>query len=180
MRKVIFLLSFSFNFLIGCNQEEANLNNVFFDVTSFTEKQIEMLEKSNPQVSKKTRINEEKEDFTTSDIDWSKELELLKQTDINKAAFQLSYIEEKTPSSILYRLKEGEKLPVTSLEIYKDSMGKVEKITSHISTDNYLYKSEKDIHLTFKNEQLQTYGISGWQELFIGSKKEFEIEGTVL
>jgi hypothetical protein len=42
-----------------------------------------------------------------------------------------------------------------------------------------LYQSEKTLSMDFDKSQLKSYHIEGWQELFIGSKKGFEVNGIL-
>jgi len=46
-------------------------------------------------------------------------------------------------------------------------------------TNNYLYESEKKLTADLVNNQLRCYKIEGYQELFIGSKKGFSVEGKI-
>jgi hypothetical protein len=113
-------------------------------------------------------------------IDWQKELELFLQADLNKQSYQLSYNKEETPKMVVYMLKEGESLPVKSLKIIFDEDKSVKHIEALIQTENYLYKSEKYLLMTLDKNHLTHYQIEGWQELFIGKKKNFKVDGIVV
>ncbi|WP_341226026.1 hypothetical protein [uncultured Arcticibacterium sp.] len=183
MTKAI-LKNFSFLLILGlisCNPEESSVKEkTFYDLETVIQNEIDWLTENKPTVHKSVRINDESEELNTNDIDWKKELEIIIQSDLNKAAYKLSYDETDSLNQISYKLKAGEKLPVSSLEIFKDENGNLLKINSVHTTDNYLYKSTKNVLVEFLNGHLSTYDINGNQELFIGTEKTFEIAGKVI
>jgi hypothetical protein len=142
--------------------------------------QIIELNKNQPLTHKNLTIEEKKEVLNTNKIDWQKELELFLQADLNKQSFQLSYNKEETPQMAIYTLKEGENLPVKSLKIIFEVDRTAKQIEALIQTENYLYQSEKHLLMTFDKNHLTHYQIEGWQELFIGKKKNFKVDGIVV
>jgi hypothetical protein len=178
MKKLVIALSGSV-FLLSCSQQNQADVDIFFDAEDFANVVIEKMETTQHVVFKQNRINDQKTEAELTEIDWSKELELLKQANINKAAFQLSYETEESPQKTHYKLISEESLPVKEMTILKDSSGKVSEIKAHLSTDNYLYASEKNLVFRFTNDLVTSYHVDGWQELFIGDRKAFEIKGEV-
>lgn len=175
----------SFFILLGlasaCNPTESNLQEkTFFDLERVIENEINYLSQQKPTVQKTVRINDETEEISTNDLDWKKELEIIIQSDLNKAAYKLSYDEIEKPNQITYQLKQGENLPVSSLQIFTDNEGELIKINSIHTTDNYLYKSTKNVMAEFSEGHLSNYEIKGNQKLFVGSEKTFEIAGKVI
>lgn len=166
--------------LTACQQQSNSTEKLFFDIEGFTNGLVEELNSSAPEVKKFSRINTEESEQTLKTINWSKELELLRQSDLNKSAYSLSYKQEKTENSLVYTLNSDENLPIKELIIQFDSLGKPAQISSRHHTQNYLYGSEKDLSMNFSDGHLTSYDIKGWQELFVGGRKEFEVKGEIV
>jgi len=176
MRKLLFISLL----LVGCTESETqNSTKTYFDLASLVNQQIAELNKNQPLTHKNLAIEEKKEVLNTNKIDWQKELELFLQADLNKQSYQLSYNKEETPKMAVYMLKEGENLPVKSLKIIFEVNRTAKQIEALIQTKNYLYQSEKHLFMTLDKNRLTNYQIEGWQELFIGKKKRFRIDGIV-
>lgn len=177
MRKLLFISLL----LIGCTESETqNATKTNFDLAGLVNQQIAELNKNQPLTHKNLEIEDKKEVLNTNKIDWQKELELFLQADLNKQSYQLSYNKEETPQMAVYTLKEGEKLPVKSLKIIFDEDKTVKHLEALLQTKNYLYESEKHLLMTLDKNRLTNYQIEGWQELFIGKKKSFKVDGIVV
>ena len=177
MRKLLFISLL----LIGCTESETqNATKTTFDLAGLVNQQIAELNKNQPLTHKNLEIEDKKEVLNTNKIDWQKELELFLQADLNKQSYQLSYNKEETPQMAVYTLKEGEKLPVKSLKIIFDEDKTVKHLEALLQTKNYLYESEKHLLMTLDKNRLTNYQIEGWQELFIGKKKSFKVDGIVV
>jgi hypothetical protein len=171
---------FIFFLFISCQNQESQENiKKHYDLANFIHFQIKQLTDNQPLTTKTVLIDGKSENLESKKIDWSKELELFIQADLNKQAYENSYEEAKSDSSIVYQLKADEKLPVKSLKIYFDATHSPKLIEAELLTKNYLYESHKSLKMSVLNNQLQNYKIKGSQELFIGSKKEFEINGIL-
>ena len=174
MRKYLFISIL----LIGCSQAETqNTTKTYFDLEGLVNQQIKTLNKTQPLTLKNLLIGEKKETLNTTKIDWQKELELFLQADLNKQAYQLSYNKTEMPSMLVYELKKGENLPVKSLRIVFDADKTPQRIDALMQVSNY--QSEKTLSMDFDKSQLKSYHIEGWQELFVGSKKGFEVNGIL-
>jgi hypothetical protein len=177
MRKLLFISLL----LVGCTElETENSTKTYFDLASLVNQQIAELNKNQPLTHKNLAIEEKKEVLNTNKIDWQKELELFLQADLNKQSYQLSYNKEETPKMAVYMLKEGENLPVKSLKIIFEVDRTAKQIEALIQTKNYLYQSEKHLFMTLDKNHLTHYQIEGWQELFMGKKKNFKVDGIVV
>lgn len=181
MKRISFLF---FIALLGCNGGETRRGGplVYFDLKTFVEGQIKDLNARRPTVSKTLEAGEEREYRRTKDIDWAKELDLFVQADLNKPAYDSSYIVE-TPSSttVTYRLKRAEDLPVQYLEVIRDTTtGQLLKMKATMGTKNYLFESERILTMECEAGRLRTYTIEGFQQLRFGDPKPFRIEGRVL
>jgi hypothetical protein len=178
--KNFFLFGLISTALLSCNPVgNDSEQKTYFDLAGFIDAEIKYMDAQNVTVLKTVKINKETEELESTKIDWNKELEILKQSDLNKAAFKLSYDISETDSLISYKLKEGENLPVALVKILKDKNGEIVEIESKYHTENYLYNSSKTAQINLKNGHLNSYSMIGWQELFIGSRKNFEIKGVV-
>jgi hypothetical protein len=165
---------------ISCqNQQSENQVKVYYDLNGFIKSQIQELTKIEVKVQKRVLLDDKKEEIKIDKIDWDKELELFIQADLNKQAYQLSYDKIENDSLVVYQLKNGEKLPVSRLEILFDDKKNPRRIEARLNTKNYLYESSKTLKMVLENNRIQNYKIEGWQELFIGSKKIFSIEGNI-
>lgn len=176
------LLTFFFLIVltISCQNPQADSQTkTYYDLAGFIKNQIQELTKSKIQVQKRVFLDDKKEEVKLDKIDWEKELELFIQADLNKQAYQLSYDKVENDSLVVYQLKNGEKLPVSRLEMAFDNKRNPKRIEAKLNTKNYLYESSKTLKMILENNRIQNYKIEGWQELFIGSKKIFSIEGNI-
>lgn len=176
MRLVLIL----FLFLTACtNSENKILSKSYFDLAGLLNQQIINLSAKKPLVEKLAILENKQERIETKDIDWNKELELFLQADLNKQSYQLAYTIDIKDKKADYVLKEGEKMPVKLLTIEFDDKDLPKHIEILMNTNNFLYESDKKLTLELKNNQLKSYKIEGYQQLFIGSKKNFSIEGKI-
>ena len=188
--KYIFLLLIAF---AGTACSDTNTTQrvekpVYFDVAGYVKGQIDALSKQKPGVAKRTQMGKNVEQHTTRTINWSRELELFTQADINKPAFRSSYTIAR-PDSLTYRyvLKPTEKdLTVRSLTIRLDSVThQPRRIDALLATENRLYTSERQIFLESGPQAGNKWGVthyrvSGFQHLSISNRNTFDVEGTVL
>lgn len=161
---------------------------VYFDVAGYVKGQIEALTKQKPGVAKRTQMGEKVEQQNTRAINWSRELELFTQADINKPALRNSYTIIR-PDSLTYQytLKPTEKnLTVRSLTVKLDSLTRQpRRIDAVLTTENSLYSSERQIMLESGPRSAANWGIThyrmqGFQHLRISDRNTFDVEATVL
>lgn len=175
-------------FVSSCTDSvRQNQPNVYYDVLGFVKGQIANLSAQKPLVSKDVAINEKRNQQITRAIDWSRELELFTQADINKPALRSSY-QITRPDSLTYQYtlkKSEEKLTVRSLTVRLDaSTHQPRQIEAVLQTSNPLYSSERQLLLESgpvagHNWQVTHYKLSGFQKLPYFSKSEFRVEGRV-
>ncbi|WP_238807164.1 hypothetical protein [Emticicia aquatica] len=167
--------------LIGCAQSDnQNSTKIYFDLAGLVSQQITELNKNQPLTHKNLLIEDNEEAINTTKINWQKELDLFLQADLNKQSYQLSYNKQETPLMAIYTLKEHESLPVRTLKIIFDKDNTPKHIEAFMQVKNYLYESEKNLSMDFDKKQLKSYQIEGWQELFVGKKKRFKINGLLV
>lgn len=159
---------------LACKEPSEILIDEYYNLNSFWENQIESLNEGKPKFQKVINMNGDKSEMSTSEIDWKKELEIFMSTDINRSAMKGSYNEVRTEDQIHYTLKEDREQPVRSITISLKN-NQPAKVSAKILTENFLYNSARDISATFENGELSSFEVDGWQELFIGSKKTFDI-----
>lgn len=185
--KISFLLVLVLFAFVGCqNPTDTNAPKNYFNLKGFIGTQIKELEKRKPLVNKMMTLGEATENKSTTEIDWTKELELFTQADLNKQAYQLSYeISTPIPNTFVYSLKKGEKLPVKLLKVVIDAQSNLPNLVeATFREENELYDSEKKLALTCSMRPegiwlVKTYAIGGFQHLTLTEKKLFLIEGIV-
>ncbi|WP_420150629.1 hypothetical protein [Spirosoma sp.] len=186
-----FFYSFAFLFSLltsSCtNPVQQNQPNVYYDVLGFVQRQTAGLSTRKPLVNKSVALNETRNQQTTHDINWNKELELFTQADINKPALRSSY-QILRPDSLTYqyRLKaEEEHLAVRELTVQLDSLThQPSRIEAVLQTNNALYSSERHLLLESgpiagREWQVKHYKLSGFQKLPYFDKNELLVEGRV-
>ncbi len=166
--------------LTACTQDEKTSKKLlYFDLLSVINKQIGLLNQEKPMFIKSYAIGVQKEIVQTTEIDWSKELALFQEVDINKQSYKNSYmVTQSDNGELIYSLKKEEELPVKWLKIKSNAKGI--ELEANVLVDNYLYTSGKEISLKIEGNKLQNYAIKGWQKLFIGNKKMYEIQGKLV
>ena len=180
---------FLFALIISSCQNSAPQNqpNVYYDVADYVKRQVADLSARKPLVNKTVLINAKTSRQDIRDVNWSRELELFSQADINKPALRNSYRITR-PDSLTYQYtlrKSEEKLTVRSLRVQLDSATRQpRRIEAVLQTSNPLYASER--HLLMESEsagrnqwQMRHYKVSGFQKLPYFDKNEFAVEGVV-
>ncbi|AFK03281.1 hypothetical protein Emtol_2143 [Emticicia oligotrophica DSM 17448] len=177
MRKLLFISLL----LAGCtNSETTQSSKIYFDLAGLVNQQIASLTQKQPLAHKSLLLEEKTEAINTTKIDWKKEFELFLQADLNKQSYQLSYDVAEGPQKLSYTLKKGESLPVKLLVIVFDEKERPIHIEALLQTKNYLYESEKHLQMNLENNQVINYQIIGWQELFVGKRKNFKVNGILV
>ncbi|GAB4052075.1 hypothetical protein [Spirosoma litoris] len=160
--------------------------NVYYDVLRFVKQQISDLSAQKPLVRKAVAINDSKSQQTIREINWSHELELFTQADINKPALRSSYqISRPDSMTFQYTLKNpDDRLAVRSLRVEVDSVThQPRRIEATLQTSNPLYSSERTLLLESgavgKAWRVQHYKVSGFQKLPYFDKNNFLVEGRI-
>lgn len=173
----------------GCASEPAGIkkDNRFFDLATFIEGQIVLLDSLHPQVRKKVRIGNTTEEKILPQTNWQKELELFVQVDISKPALQASYlVEEQSDRVRIYKARTDENPSVNYIRAEFDAgSGQILSLEVHISRSNYLYHSEKKIWLQCRinqqgKSQIASYWINGTQKLIFNDQVPYQIEAEIL
>lgn len=167
---------------------QQNAAPVYYDVAGYVDAQITALSKAKPMVSKRALMGRKTQQISTQTLNWSRELELFKQADINKPALRQSYTIARPDSlTYLYTLKPTEKnLTVRRLLVQLDSVThQPRRIEATMESENPLYTSQRNVLLESEPTgtdkwRVRHYRLQGFQHLIISDKKAFDVEGTVL
>ncbi len=178
----LLLLSF-FAFSCDNSAPKTAAKPVYFDVAGYVKSQIEMLSAQKPTVAKDARIGAQTNKQATPNINWTKELELFVQADINKPAFRNSYtIAQPDSLTYQYTLKPTEeRLTVRTLTVKVDPKTRQPaQITALLKSENRLYESERRLLLeSGADGRIQHYRVEGFQQLAYFDRNEFRVDAQV-
>lgn len=116
----------------------------FFDLRGFFEKEAERLNAANKTVPKMVSRNNVTEKKRVQ-LNWSRELELFTESDINKPAWKSSY-RIRTGKDITEYIATDSNLKTRSVLIEKDGKGKIRHIQIINKTSNFLYTSTENLN----------------------------------
>jgi hypothetical protein len=173
---LLFLLLLNWN----CSQNQENSEIVYFDLKGLITKQIQVLNQNQPHLKKLWQIGSKKETKEFEKTDWSRELEVFVEADINKSGLKNSYEILKNKDTEKFTLKKGESAPIKYILITKDQKGNPVRIELESSMNNYLFDSKSMLVLKFEGENLKYYSAEGYQKLFFGKADSTKIEGIIL
>lgn len=171
--------------LSACDSAEesvaASNDKYYFDLTGLLNREIAILERSKPLITKVTKLNDESETIQTNAVDWKKELELFLKFDINKPAYKNSYTTSQIDSvTTEYNSLPSEKLLVKNTTIVFDNdKHTVKQIHGLVVSENKLYESTRRFDLHFRNGHLISYAIAGYQKLILMDKRPFDISVNI-
>lgn len=168
------------------NPAQQDQPNAYYDVLGFVKQQITDLSVQKPLVRKAVGINENRSQQNTREINWSRELALFTQADINKPALRTSY-QITRPDSLTYQYtlkNSADQLTVQSLTVQVDSIThQPRRIEAVLQTQNPLYSSERNLLLesgpTVGQWRVKHYKLSGFQKLPYFDKDRFLVEGQI-
>lgn len=161
----------------GAESQEGQTKK-YFDLKGLIEQQIVLLKTKKPVIEKTIVMSDKSENKQIKAIDWTRELELFTQADLNKPAYIGSYQVDSSAIGVKYTLKTTENLPIKFLNITKIGENAME-IEALVSSENYLYQSEKHLKLGLAKMLITDYQIDGFQKVIFGAKKAFKINGKV-
>jgi hypothetical protein len=174
--------------LLSCeNPAQQSATPVYFDTKAFVDQQVTLLEAQKPTVRKVMMLKGESQRQQTTTLDWTRELELFQQANINKPAFRTSYTIDR-PDSLTYRytLKASEeRLTVRVLSVRLDSATRQPAlITATLVSENPLYQSERNIRLESGlvrgKWRVRHYRLEGFQQLTFFGRNTFRVDGEIL
>lgn len=162
--------------LFSCNQRkeaQANTNLAYFDIKGYFEKEISRLQALNPIVNKTVGVNGTAENKSTKIADWTKELAIFVNADINKTSWKGSFNKQQQNGVAIYT-SENKKIPIKKVSItWKgQKAGRIEII---IDNKNILYQSQDT--LTYWPDSL--YSIKKYQKIKLLKAKNYSVIGKL-
>ncbi|WP_229743054.1 hypothetical protein [Hymenobacter qilianensis] len=158
---------------------------MYFDIKAFLDAQTQDLTRRNPAVEKRVELRGGQMETTrVPEVDWSKELQIFYQADINKPALRDAYKimrQDKWQgvSRTVYQADRDDEAPVTRLFI-ETKADKLQLLTATIQQDNPLFYSEKRLLLRLHNGRLSEYEVTGIQKLVLFDTLRYSAAGRVL
>jgi len=181
--------------LAACGSDDAarlgqpSRKPLYFDVKGLLDAQVVTLSKQNPAVEKKVQLrNGQLETTRVPHVDWSKELAIFYQADINKTALRGAYTlgnqgRPETPW-FFWQRRPGIDAPVVKLTVVPSGAdtlrGPVELLTAVIRQDNPLFYSEKTLELHARQGKLMSYEVRGVQKLVLFDTVRYSVSGRIL
>ena len=150
-------------------------------MTSVIDEQIKKLDSISPRLQKTLEFRSEESEVIEKDVDWTEELAMFRQMNINKPALAPLY-DSVVNDAIIYRLKEeGLKSNVKELKVKLAENGYPEMIAATIIEDNYLYASEKQMFMHFdtENKLLNSYEIKSRTKVILMGEDKGEIHAKI-
>lgn len=175
MIKKISILVFALA-LFSCNQQkeaEANTSLTYFDVKGYFGKEISRLQHLNPEVDKTVSINGVAENKTAKITDWTKELAIFVNADINKTSWKGSFKATKQDGADIYT-SDSKKIPIKKISVMQSGQ-KVDRIEIIIDNKNILYQSQDT--LTYYPDSL--YMIKKHQKIRLLNEKRYSVIGKL-
>lgn len=150
---------------------------VYFDLAGLIGQQVAQLGQLPAKATKSTQMNGKIDRRTGLMVNWEQELALFAKADLNKPVLREAYTIQKTATGITYTAKESglvvEYLRISGLGAVPDSVA----IRYH--EKNTLYLTQREMYLTFANEQLRSYRIKGYQQMVLSDTVHYAVEGQV-
>ena len=166
---------------LACTPEVDHSAKVqFYPWRNYLKAQIDSLSKHPQSVQKTIILDGKKEQKNLNSIDWKQEWSMFLHADLNSPAAASSYENLSEDGLIYYSLKSGEKLPVKKLIIHLDALERPSKVEIVIEEKNFLFESQKKLHMNFSGGKVQTYSIDGVQQMRWMSPTKFQLMGILL
>lgn len=175
MTKKLYILVFALA-LFSCNQRkkaEANTDLTYFDVKGYFGKEISRMQQLNPDVDKTVSINGTSENKKSKINDWTKELAIFVNADINKTSWKGSFKTVKQNGTDVYT-SDSKKIPIKKISVTEKNQ-QVEKVEIIIDNKNILYQSQDT--LTYFPDSL--YAIKKHQKIKLLNEKRYSVIGKL-
>ena len=143
----------------------------YFDLKGYIEKEVTRLNQINPTVDKTVTVNNQAERKRIKVENWTDELTVFSDADINKSAWKGLFEVTKNDSLQIYRSND-DKVFVKSLQVERRNK-EVTGITILLNTSNYLYQSTD----TLRYYPDSLYEIRKQQHIKLLNPKQYLISG---
>ena len=167
----VFLLLIIFSSCRKTPMKEALEKKPYYDLNAFLDAEIKCLFKlSNDVIATKTTTikgKKQSKKIVLDSVQLSKELEVIRQLDINIPSLRKAYWENNSTNWVIYTRKKQEEKGVKHLKILKDDEGNILSLEGLITEGNLIYKSVKKIKLQggADNCGLRSYEMTGSQKM---------------
>lgn len=161
---------------MGCSgpSKESMKRKAYFDIKGYFDGEIQRLNEAGVEVEKQVWKNGSTDKKRMAETDWTKELSLFSESDINKPSWLSSYDAMERGDTLIYTTQDSS-LKTQRMEIIKTG-STVRKISIYNRVANPLYTSETQ--LTYVPDSL--YRMDKTQEVrFLGSN-QYKIEGVII
>jgi len=155
------------------DNKQSGAKPAYFDLKEFFRGDSARLTKLNPAVVKTVTHNGVTETKTVHIGNWSQELNLFIQSDINRPAWKNSYVISNSDSAIVYRARTPELK--TRRIIIKKAGDKVAWILIYNHTKNLLYETNEK--LSYFPDSL--YLIQKTQHVKLMGRNDYKVQGTL-
>ncbi len=167
--------------LLACRPEASKATKVdLYPWSNYLQAQIDSLGKHPTRVQKIIVLDGKKEQKQLANIDWKQEWSMFLHADLNTPAAATSYDNLSEDGLIYYSLKIGADLPVKKMIIHLDGQDRPTKAEILIEEKNFLFESQKKLHMNFSDGMVQTYSIEGVQQMRWMSPTKFQLMGILL
>lgn len=178
---------------VGCGQEQQPVSVGsnkparplrYFDVNGFLGQEATRLNQQRPAVEKQVKLrNGVLETTRVPQVDWTKELQIFQQADINKPALRGIYTIDSltTPEGLtkrVYRRQLGQEYPVEQLAVLTEG-NQLRTLTATLAQDNPLVYSQKKLELQCQDGHLTSYRVDGIQKLILFDSVRYSAAGKV-
>ncbi len=172
------------SWLLACADPAAEVVNneaAYFAINDVLDEQLTQL--SGADLHKQVVMQADTEARALAQPDWPRELNLLREADINKPAWQGQYRIDTSTDHTVHYLAMSKKLPVQELIVVRMPDGRLQRVTARLHKSNYLYASARRIEMQFADEpvpRLMDYHVRGYQKIRLRDTIRFEVRGRVL
>ena len=176
----IFTLLLFVLIIAGCDHSVRKVSvDAYFSMDSLLDAQ---LISSNGSVRAEKRVlldgEEEVQSVTFDSTDWTNELKIFRDFELNKANYVRAYQVTEEESFTRYDLKDGEKSPVEYLKLELKE-GVLAGIEGLFLEDRAIYQHQRKIKLYLKNEKISHYEVTGFQKMISKDTIKYAITSEV-
>jgi hypothetical protein len=170
-RNVVFCFMLLLLAACGSSSPKEEAPALYFDLKGYIEKEVTRLNHLKPIVDKTVVVNNQAERKKVKVENWTDELTVFLDADINKSAWQGLFDVSKSDTLETYRSND-DKVYVKSLQVERKNK-EVTGITILLNTKNYLYQSTD----TLRYYPDSLYEIRKQQHIKLLNPKQYRISG---
>lgn len=167
----------------SCQPELENKSEVFyFDMKALLTQQIKRLADLPIKVQKFIRHDKQRENNIIQVANWQQELKIFEEANLNRPIYKDAYaIKDSTFQDTKFRtfVAKNKTLQVRFLRLAYQA-NTLKSIDANLLIENVLYRSEKDLRLSFQPDStLKGYQIKGKFGVIYGVNYDYEIDAIV-